>query len=71
MSPTLARLVRVWFSPIARGVFRVVSRSGDALILDELLGLLCGKGYMGNPLTLFKSKFILLLDIIIVAYITT
>ena len=60
VSPTLSCLVRVWFSPVARGVFRVVSRSGDALILDGLLGLLRVKGYMGNPLRLFKSKSILL-----------
>ena len=37
------------------------------MILDGLLGLLRVKGYMGNPLTLFKSKFILLLDTIIIA----
>ena len=71
VSPTLARLVRVWCCAVAYGVFRVASRSGGTLILDRLLGLLCVKGDMGNSLTLFKSKFILLLDIIIIANITT
>ena len=71
MSPTLSRLVRVWFSPVARGVFRVVFQSGDALKLDGLLRLLRVKGYMGNPLTLFKSKFILQLDTIIISQYTT
>ena len=40
VSPTLARLVRVWFSPIARGV----SSGGFPIrrdhVLDGLLGLL-------------------------------
>ena len=41
------------------------------MILDGLLGLLRVKGYMGNPLTLLKSKFILQLDTIIIAQYTT
>ena len=55
VSPTLSSLVRVWISPVAR----VVSSSGfpirRTMILDGLLGLLCVKGYMGNPLMLRKK----------------
>ncbi len=37
------------------------------MILDGLLVLLRVKGYMGNPLMLLKSKFLLQIDIIIIA----
>ena len=50
VSPTISSLVRVWFSPVAHGVFRVASRSGDMLILDGLLGLLRVKGNIGSLL---------------------
>ena len=45
----------------------IASRSGGITVLYRLLALLRVKGYMGNPLTLFKSKFILLIDTIIIA----
>ena len=48
VSPTIASLVRVWFSPVSR-VISSASRSGGTMPLDGLLGLLCVKGDMGSP----------------------
>ena len=71
MSPTLACLVRVSICVVPMEYPLVASRLGGITVLYRLLALLRAKGYMGNPLTLFKSKFILLIDTIIIAKYTT
>ena len=65
--PTLACLVRVSICVVPMQYPLVASRSGGITVLYRLLALLRVKGYMGNPLTLFKSKFVLLFDIIMIA----
>ena len=59
MSPILSRLVRVFICVVPMEYPLVASRSGGITVLYRLLAPLRVKGYMGNPLTLLKSKFIL------------
>ena len=60
-------LLRVSICVVPMPYLLIVSRSGDMQVLYRLLALFVLRGILGHSLTLFKSKFILLIDTIIIA----